>query len=42
VDTAVKSVVETFGGPAAAAEIDRLQKRIQELEKRIAELTKGA
>src|SRR3989442_13603101 len=41
VDTAVKSVVETFGG-AGSAEIDRLQKRIQELEKRIAELTKGA
>ncbi len=42
VDTAVKSVVETLGGPAAAAEIDRLQKRIQELEKKIAELTKQA
>ena len=42
VDTAVKSVVETLGGPAAAAEIDRLQKRILELEKKIAELTKGA
>jgi polyhydroxyalkanoate synthesis repressor PhaR len=41
-DTAVKSVVETLGGPAAAAEIDRLQKRVQELEKKIAELTKGA
>lgn len=41
VDTAVKSVVETLGGPAAAAEIDRLQKRIQELEKKIEQLTKG-
>jgi polyhydroxyalkanoate synthesis repressor PhaR len=41
VDTAVKSVVETFGGAASASEIDRLQKRIQELEKRIAELTKS-
>ena len=40
VDTAVKSVVETFGGAASASEIERLQKRIQELEKRIAELTK--
>jgi polyhydroxyalkanoate synthesis repressor PhaR len=42
VDTAVKTVVESLGAPAAAAEIDRLQKRIQELEKKIAELTKGA
>src|SRR5881394_4465064 len=33
-DTAVKSVVESLGAPAAA-EIDRLQKRIQELEKKI-------
>jgi len=41
VDTAVKSVVESLGAPAAA-EIDRLQKRIQELEKKIAELTKDA
>jgi len=41
VDTAVKSVVETFGGAASASEIEGLQKRIQELEKRIAELTKG-
>jgi len=40
-DTAVKSVVESLGAPAAA-EIDRLQKRIQELEKKIAELTKDA
>jgi polyhydroxyalkanoate synthesis repressor PhaR len=42
VDTAVKSVVETFGVAASASEIERLQKRIQELENRIAELTKGA
>jgi polyhydroxyalkanoate synthesis repressor PhaR len=41
-DTAVKSVVETLGGAPAAAEIDRLQKRVQDLEKRIAELTKDA
>jgi polyhydroxyalkanoate synthesis repressor PhaR len=41
VDTAVKSVVETFGGAASASEIERLQNRIQELEKRIAELTKA-
>ena len=41
VDTAVKSVVETLGGPAAA-EIDRLQERIQELEKKISDLTKQA
>ena len=41
VDTAVKTVVESLGAPAAA-EIERLQKRIQELEKKIAELTKGA
>jgi len=41
VDTAVKTVVESLGAPAAA-EIDRLQKRIQELEKRVADLTKGA
>jgi polyhydroxyalkanoate synthesis repressor PhaR len=39
VDTAVKTVVESLGGPAQA-EIERLQKRIQDLEKRIAELTK--
>jgi len=39
----VKSVVESLGAPAAA-EIDRLQKRIQELERKIkiAELTKDA
>ena len=41
VDTAVKSVVETFGGAASASEIERLQMRIQELEKRIEELTKA-
>jgi polyhydroxyalkanoate synthesis repressor PhaR len=42
VDTAVKSVVETLGGAASASEIERLQKRIQELEKKLAELSKGA
>jgi polyhydroxyalkanoate synthesis repressor PhaR len=42
VDTAVKTVVETFGGAASASEIERLQKRIQELEKKLAELSKGA
>ena len=41
VDTAVKSVVETFGGAASASEIERLQMRIQELEKRIEALTKA-
>ncbi len=41
VDTAVKSVAETLGVPGAG-EIERLQKRIQELEKRIADLTKEA
>ena len=41
VDTAVKSVVETFGGPAAQAEIERLQKKIEELEKRVRDLTQG-
>lgn len=41
VDTAVKSVVETFGGPAAQAEIERLQKKVEELEKRIRDLTQG-
>ena len=41
VDTVVKTVVESLGAPQAA-EIDRLQMRIQELEKKIAELTKQA
>ena len=42
VDTAVKQALEAVGGPGAvAAEIDRLQKRIQELEKKIEQLTKG-
>jgi len=41
VDTAVKSVVETLGGPAAQAEIDRLQKKVEELETRIRDLTRG-
>jgi polyhydroxyalkanoate synthesis repressor PhaR len=40
VDTAVKTVVETLGGAASSSEIDRLQKRIQELEKKLADLTK--
>jgi polyhydroxyalkanoate synthesis repressor PhaR len=40
VDTAVKQAIETVG-PMAAAEMDRLQKRIQELEKKIEQLTKG-
>jgi polyhydroxyalkanoate synthesis repressor PhaR len=42
VDTAVKSVVETLGVAASSSEIERLQKRIQELEKKLAELSKGA
>jgi polyhydroxyalkanoate synthesis repressor PhaR len=42
VDTAVKTVVETLGGAASASEIERLQKRIQELEKKLAELSKDA
>ena len=41
-DTAVKSVVETLGVAASSSEIERLQKRIQELEKKLAELSKGA
>ena len=40
VDTAVKTVVESLGAPAPA-EIERLQKRIQELEQKIEQLTKG-
>ena len=40
VDTAVKQALEVLG-PAAKAEIDRLQKRIHELEQKIEQLTKG-
>ena len=40
VDTAVKTVVETLGVAASSSEVDRLQKRIQELEKKLADLTK--
>ena len=40
VDSAMKTVAETLGSPAAQAEIERLQKRVQELEKKISELTK--
>lgn len=39
-DGAVKQAVETFG-PAAAAEMERLQRRIEELEKKIEQLTRG-
>jgi polyhydroxyalkanoate synthesis repressor PhaR len=39
VDTAVKQALEAMGSPGA--EIDRLQKRIQELEKKIEQLTRG-
>jgi len=40
VDSAVKQALDVFG-PAAKAEIERLQKRIQELEQKIEQLTKG-
>jgi polyhydroxyalkanoate synthesis repressor PhaR len=40
VDTAVKQALDALG-PAAKAEIDRLQKRIHELEQKIEQLTKG-
>jgi polyhydroxyalkanoate synthesis repressor PhaR len=41
VDGAVKQAVEAMGGPGAiSAEIDKLQKRIQELEKKIEQLVK--
>ena len=41
VDGAVKQAVEALGGPnAISAEIDKLQKRIQELEKKIEQLLK--
>jgi len=40
VDTAVKQALDVLG-PAAKAEIDRLQKRVHELEQKIEQLTKG-
>jgi polyhydroxyalkanoate synthesis repressor PhaR len=41
VDGAVKQAVEALGGPGAiSAELDKLQKRIQELEKKIEQLVK--
>ena len=40
VDSAVKQALEALG-PGAKAEIERLQKRIQELEQKIEQLTKG-
>lgn len=40
VDTAVKQALDALG-PAAKAEIDRLQKRIHELEQKIEQLTRG-
>jgi len=40
VDSAVKQALDVLG-PAAKAEIERLQKRIQELEQKIEQLTKG-
>ena len=40
VDTAVKQALDALTGPAAAAEIDRLQKRVQELEHKIESLSK--
>jgi polyhydroxyalkanoate synthesis repressor PhaR len=41
VDGAVKQAVEAMGGPGAiSAELDKLQKRIQELEKKIEQLVK--
>ncbi len=40
VDTAVKQALDALTGPAATAEIDRLQKRVQELEKKIETLSK--
>ncbi len=40
VDTAVKQALDALTGPAATAEIDRLQKRVQELEKKIEMLSK--
>ncbi len=40
VDAAVKQALDALG-PGAKSEIERLQKRIQELEQKIAQLTKG-
>ncbi len=40
VDSAVKQALETLG-PIAKAEMERMQKRIQELEQKIEQLTKG-
>ena len=40
VDTAVKQALDTLG-PIAKAEMERMQKRIQELEQKIEQLTKG-
>ncbi len=40
VDSAVKQAIDALG-PGAKAEIERLQKRIQELEQKIEQLTKG-
>src|SRR5258708_24289154 len=39
-DAVVKQALDALTGPAATAEIDRLQKRVQELEKKIETLSK--